>query len=229
LIAASINDSGCVLRGKLDNSDSRVDPMGKKIQYANGKYSPWQIFGAANAYYALSDVLTVSFPEDPEAMARTDIDMSAVMASATNRILALELYLKALLVGSGVPVPMVHNLVTLFNALPDQTREVITLHYDQRSIVENLLDLALSVVVCFQLDAPADNSEIRKTKEETPIDLTLLGLLERNNDGFIDFRYLFQRASASQTNLFEYEYRRLAILCKLLRDTLDQNLIRVAI
>lgn len=203
--------------------------MGKnKIQYASGRYSPWQLLGAANAYYALSEVATARYPESAEAMAETPVNPSGALASATNRILALELYLKALLVGSSVAVPMVHNLVILFNHLPDATKAEIVSHYEQRRRAVDWADRSISVILCFQLDVPVDSTAIEKSVEGAPIDPTLIGLLERNNNGFIDSRYLFQRASASEANSFQYEYRHLAILCNLLRGALEENLIRDA-
>lgn len=204
--------------------------MGKKnIQYASGRYSPWQLLNAANAYYALSEVATAAYPDSAKALAATPVDPGEALASATNRILALELYLKALLVGSSVPVPMVHNLVILFSHLPEATKVEIVSHYEQRCQAVDWTERSVSYILCFQLDVPVDSTAIGETVEATPIDLTLVGLLERNNDGFIDSRYLFQRASANEANSFEYEFQHLAILCKLLRQALEDNLIRVPV
>lgn len=71
--------------------------MTYKIQYARGLYSPFQLLTASNAYFALSEVATAAYPVDQETMSRTDIDSDEALASATNRILAIELYFKALL------------------------------------------------------------------------------------------------------------------------------------
>jgi len=122
---------------------------------------------------------------------------------------------------------MVHNLVILFNHLPDATKAEIASHYEQRCRAINWTDRSVSIVLCFQLDVSVDSTAIEKSMVGTPIDPTLIGLLERNNDGFIDSRYLFQRASATEANSFEYEFQHLAILCMLLREALDNNLIKV--
>lgn len=80
-----------------------------KIKYTDGGlYSPYQVLSAANAYYALSAALTDSLTDTSKEGRRLDIDMDAIAASATNRLLALELYFKALLVGLPVPVAWDH-------------------------------------------------------------------------------------------------------------------------
>lgn len=107
--------------------------MAKDTPLAKGLYSPWQILGAASAYYKLSKVFTDTLPDDSVELSQIIFDASSLTASATNRILARELYLKALLVGSSVAVAMVHNLVTLFDALPEDTRRAITTEYDRRA------------------------------------------------------------------------------------------------
>ena len=85
-----------------------------ETKYSNGEYSVWQILDIANAYYVLSQQFTNSLPKK---MAEVEIsvrEMGPPVASAMNRIFALELYLKALLVAAKDPFPLVHDLVTLF-------------------------------------------------------------------------------------------------------------------
>lgn len=192
--------------------------MGKKREPFDGsKYSPWSVLEAANAYYALSKVFTANIQkygiEHP--------NMHESVASATNRILALELYMKAFLVGACMPVPMEHNLVTLFNALPERLREYCNRLYDEGDKA-NPRQMRIRVESAFQLTEVPGELEITHTRIE--FDPSLTALLERNKLGFVDSRYLFQSARRDQVGLYDYEYPRLALICSILCEVLERDL-----
>jgi len=58
-------------------------------------------------------------------------ELGNVVACAANLGFAIELYLKALLTQLELPVPQTHNLRVLFDALPQQVRELIETTYDE--------------------------------------------------------------------------------------------------
>lgn len=198
--------------------------MGKNnIWYAKGLYSPFQLLEAANAHFALSEVYTSTFPDDQEAMSKTAIDMAQSLASATNRILAVELYFKSLLVALPVEVPRVHDLVVLFEHLPPEVCSTITQLYNQytRQISS---DHAQAVRITFRLKASVDVGQMKSETARADVNLSLPTLLELNREGFVDSRYLFERAVTDESRHYIYHYRRLAILCRVLREILEVSL-----
>ena len=108
------------------------DEIGKnKARVFDGsKYNMWQVADMANCYYELSKTFTSNIPTTPANIAKQHFLGGA---SATNRILALELYFKALLVGQQGSVPMDHDLMALFNALPAFFRREIERMFDKRA------------------------------------------------------------------------------------------------
>ncbi|MFS2022539.1 hypothetical protein [Massilia sp. CT11-137] len=192
--------------------------MGKKREPFDGsKYSPWSVLDAANAYYELSAVFTSK-------MQRQGIqnpDMYESVASATNRILALELYMKAFMVGACMPVPMEHNLVTLFNALPERLREHCIRLYDEGDRA-NPGQMRIRIESAFQLTEV--HGELEPSHVRVEFDPELDTLLERNKHGFVDSRYLFQSARYDQVGLYDYEYPRLALICSILCEVLERDL-----
>lgn len=88
-------------------------------------FSPWAAIDAADGFYRLSSQFTDALPEDLAAAANAAQDLGALTASATNLILAVELYLKAVLIGAELPVPWTHDLVELFKSLPENWRTAI--------------------------------------------------------------------------------------------------------
>lgn len=198
----------------------------KKVKMIDGsKYSAWQVLTAANAYYELSNVFTKSLPEPLEGVIYAMLNMDAGVASATNRILALELYIKALFIGANLSFPAVHDLKELFDALPDDVRVemercfVARCEDQEHPVGESHLEFR------FQLCADLASAKLGPKKASPKPELTLDGLLHRNRSGFIASRYLFESASHDETNTFEYEHTRLAILCRVLCETLELNLL----
>lgn len=89
----------------------------KKKSPEGATYSSWQVLNSANSYYALSTGFTLSLPRSLRDVEKSFTGMEGATASATNRILALELYIKAYLVGAEVSVPFEHDLKLLFDLL----------------------------------------------------------------------------------------------------------------
>jgi hypothetical protein len=199
--------------------------MNRKVKHSDGSlYSPWQVLGAANSYYALSCIVTDTI-QDEESIAANPPDSDAIAASATNRILALELYLKALLVGYNLPVPWHHDLLLLYESVPQVAQHAIRLQFDEKNDIEYVDGKPIELLVCFQLAKSLSEKDWRKRAyASSPKDTSLVGVLERNKDGFALSRYLFQQAKFDQETVFWYEHWRLSIVCSAICELLENAL-----
>jgi HEPN domain-containing protein len=197
----------------------------KNVQTLDGSiFSVWQMVESANAFYELSTLFTSKIPAsihdlDPIAQ-RTDL----AAASATNRILALELYLKAFLVASKTPVPKDHDLVVLFNALPENFRKTIKSEFDERNKrVEAESGRPAGLELIFTSTPDLDPAELEKAESRVRTDSSLSGLLVRNRTSFVVSRYIFEVPKPNQTILFNYEHLRLALLCSIVCELLEYS------
>ncbi|MCW2858244.1 MAG: hypothetical protein JWR52_3859, partial [Marmoricola sp.] len=154
----------------------------------------------------------------------SSVSMQGAVASATNRLLAVELYLKAFLVGAGVSVPFEHDLKLLFDLLSKENRETIKFHFDDRSKPHTAEGVAWSVTMLFQLGSDFDVRPFRQKPDTARIDPSLSALLVRNRHGFVVSRYLFQEAKFDKVSTYNYEHRALAILCGILCEGLESSL-----
>jgi len=199
--------------------------MGKNKSGLDGsKYSSWFVLDTANSYYMLSNVITSTLPETMVDVNRSALSMSAIAASATNRIFALELYLKALLIGGNQFFPKDHDLKILFDSLKKETRQIIKEHFDQRCKVNTGAEISWELSIFFRLGGDFDERPALRAKESIPTDPSLSAMLVRNRHGFAVSRYLFEQANHNETSSFDYEYRRLAILCSILCEALENSL-----
>lgn len=187
-------------------------------------YSPWQILASANAYYALSRVFTAKVPKSIDEAGAQGPDMDESIASATNRILALELYLKALLSGASVEFPADHDLPRLYQALPEYVRTEVETNFNLRKSPADDPRVVAQTIHWFQLTQVPGQS-IEDCVMPAPFDNTLSGLLERNRKAFVESRYLFDRAKYDAPTVFVYEHLRLAILCSVLCNLLEESLL----
>lgn len=195
--------------------------MGKPL-LDGASFSPWQVLTSANAYYALSLVFTSKLPfhiGDPI----PDVSMEEAIASATNRVLSLELYLKALLIGANVHFPADHDLPTLYQRLPEYIQVEVEKDFNRKRVIADDPNVLAQGIHWFQLTQKT-GKPIGKLAKPKPIDNTLDGLLERNRRAFIESRYLFDKAKFDESSVFVYEHLRLAILCNVLCSLLEESL-----
>lgn len=189
--------------------------------FDGSKYNVWQVIDLANSYYELSTTFTANLPSTVEGlMAQRFLGV----ASATNRVLAIELYLKAVLVGQAVPVPMTHDLVVLFNSLPDFIRQDIERMFNAR-MQATPRQPYWELQYFFGIGDMPESEARKQAEQEVPRSCnTLAGLLERNKEGFVDSRYLFQYAERDKVSVFKYEHHTLAILCSILCEGLESSM-----
>lgn len=187
--------------------------------------SVWQIVESANAYYELSNVFIAKLPKsihEPKVFSPVN---GMASASATNRVLALELYLKALLIVTGTLVPKDHNLTLLFDTLPEVLRKTIKTNYNtrNRTLASAELGRPWEIFVAFTSEPELDHEAFDKLRKRVRTDSSLSGLLVRNRKGFVVSRYLFQEFKKGEPSSYQYEHRRLGIICGVLCELLEQS------
>jgi hypothetical protein len=190
----------------------------KPKTFDGSKYSVWPVVDLANSYYELSAAFTLNLPETLDGLTEQRF---LGIASLTNRILALELYFKALLVGQRGPVPQDHDLVVLFDALPEFIRRDIERMFNER-VQASPKDQPWALGYFFGLGSMPDSAAREKAERQAAqSDFSLASLLERSRKLFVSSRYLFEYAHRDKVSFFNYEHRRLAILCDVLCEGLE--------
>jgi hypothetical protein len=193
----------------------------KNVRHSDGAlYSPRQVLDAAHAYYALSAVLTDRLPDDLDEVNKMPVQLDVLAASATNRILALELYFKALLVAEGRPIPWDHDLIVLFEANSQAVRDSLEVCFEEKC-ADISPSTALALVGAFQLGNEIQDEAVSQAYAKRPAGKSLVAMLERNRRGFAISRYLFENAVHNKPSLFVYEYRHLGIVCDLMRSMME--------
>jgi hypothetical protein len=193
-----------------------------KETFDGSSYSVWQIVAAANSYYELSTIFTSQIPKAGESPPGRD-DLG--VASATNRILALELYMKAALIKVNIPVPKDHDLKELFDAMPEQMRTNVETIYNKEMTDRVSQGGLASFSIYFQLGSELTLEKLKQKKNKpVRIDESISALLVRNRKGFVMSRYLFQEAKLERHTHFLYEYVGLAVLCKILCEGLESRM-----
>ena len=147
-------------------------------------------------------------------------EMGDVVACATNLAFAVELYLKGLLTQMDLPVPAVHDLRVLYNAMPQPVRALIESNYDTALPDEvRRLDGHVSFT-----SATGPLEEPRW--DDYKVSLALPDLLERSKDLFQSWRYVFEfsQPEGSSYEFRQFEYGLLRCAAEVLRVELTVRL-----
>lgn len=121
--------------------------------------------------------------------------------SATNYGLALELYLKSLLIMEGATEIKGHHLDTLFEKLSDDTKQEITKAYQNAGGLERKETFYIRGRLTGTVGNEAVTTPARGTK--------LNQLLKNNKDIFVIFRYMFEKARTQNWEYFFFEHENL--------------------
>ncbi len=130
-------------------------------------------------------------------------ELGQLVACATNLAFAIELYLKALLTLSDLPVPQTHDLRALYDAIPQPVRAVVEDVYDTKAPeqVRQLHGHASFTLAKGPLEKPVWD-------DHTRVRAALPDLLARSKDLFQSWRYVFEFSphedSPYQFHQFEY-------------------------
>jgi len=136
--------------------------------------------------------------------------------SATNYGLALELYLKSLLIMEGSTEIKGHHLDSLFEKLSDETKQEIINAYQNVGGLERKEVFYIRGRLTGSNVDEAANTPARGTK--------LNQLLENNKDIFVIFRYMFEKARTQNWEYFFFEYENLDVAISALSSVADQIL-----
>lgn len=130
-------------------------------------------------------------------------DLGGLVACAVNLGFAVELYLKALLTQLDLPVPQVHDLRTLYDAIPQPVRALIEDVYDTAwpDQVRRLGGRASITLAKGPLEKPLWD-------DYTKVPLALPDLLTRSRDLFESWRYVFEfsHPENSPYEFHQFEY-----------------------
>lgn len=130
-------------------------------------------------------------------------ELGDLVACATNLGFAMELYLKALLTQLDLPMPQVHDLRALYDAIPQPVRAIIEDVYDTAlpNQVRKLYGRVRFTIAKGPIEEPPRD-------DYTKVSLALPDVLARSRDLFQSWRYIFEftqpEDSPYQFHRFEY-------------------------
>ena len=164
---------------------------------------------SADAFRKLSDYFLEVIGRDSMCSEHATRDFGGCIASVTNLSLALELYLKALYLLSGLQVPTTHDLWSLFEGLPQSVKSTIIACYKRLPEAPagiKVLEIQLSVGP-FKGDPPFPDSNL---------DYSLENVLKRSKDAFQTWRYLYERGKREHVLNIAYEFYYLGTIATVL-------------
>jgi hypothetical protein len=131
------------------------------------------------------------------------------VSAATDLSLSIEIYLKAALLGSGIPAPHTHELGKLYEALPANARHSFESNYDAL----NQYDKPLTAAVEVWVNCPPPTDSKKRPKE----DMTVLAILTRNADAFKVWRYLFAQPETIPNAPLTFDFLRMMLVGQAVR------------
>ena len=173
-------------------------------------------FETANACFGLAGSVFSRVPDDLcEAAKFTYDNLGELFAAATNLALAIELYLKSLAIATGSPVLRNHNLLELFDALPQVIRESIELRFRVRMdcLEKQGGSLALHLAIT-SVPVPPPIESVPVPDAES---LNVRGVLAAEKDAFKTWRYMYESGPEFPAH-FSLEYGRLGVIANTLQD-----------
>ena len=176
-----------------------------KRSAANKVYISQAALVCAEAFQKLAEKLIPRIWTVKEGITQAMPDeMGDVVACATNLAFALELYLKALLTQLDLPVPQVHDLRSLYDAIPQPVRTLIESVYDAAR-PDDMRRMGGRVSFTYS-KGPLE--EAPPPWDDYNMSLALPDLLARSKDLFQSWRYVFEfsqpEGSSFQFHQFEY-------------------------
>jgi HEPN domain-containing protein len=132
-------------------------------------------------------------------------EISDVIACATNLTFAIELFLKALLIQLGLPVPISHDLLKLYNKIPKTVRTIIEDVYNTKfpEQLHRLRKHSITLAI-----GPKEKFQEEPQWGDYKASTLLPKLLERSRNLFQSWRYYFEfrQPEDSYYQFHEFEY-----------------------
>jgi hypothetical protein len=142
-------------------------------------------------------------------------NLGELIASATLLPLAIEIYLKALLLKHGKPAPKTHELATLFKNLPNDLQRSSIAKYEALRKVEGAGVATFEIQISSRRHTPKPNW--RDDVSQNPTDYSLAAVLQRSSSAFVSWRYLFASNPQADTHAYSYEFLRLSFAAQCFR------------
>ena len=132
-----------------------------------------------------------------------------LIASATNMSFAIEIYLKAIISHLGTEHKNTHDLLKLFNSLPNKVRSKLESKFNKSPKSH------LGKVGCFHL-----HSNIEPSNKEFDIK----SILSTSKDAFVTWRYLYESTEGEVKDEAVYEFHSLEMFASILKEYLLSEL-----
>ena len=165
---------------------------------------------SADAFKKLSEYFLDAIGRDSMCNERASRDLGGLIASVTNLSLALELYLKALYLLSGLQVPTAHDLWSLFEGLPQSVKSTIIACYKK-------LPKAPAGIKVLQIQVSVGPFKGDPLFPDHKSDYSLENVLKRSKDAFQTWRYLYERGKQERVLNIAYEFQYLGTIATVLR------------
>jgi len=174
---------------------------------------------AANGFFGLAGSFFSQLPQDLNASAALTYKRRGELVSAvTNLALSIELYLKALAIGTGAKVKRTHDLLELFDGLPKKLRESIELRYNVR-----LKDMPPDALAAIEMSItskpiPPTDEEIKRASAQRPSGDDIRSILKAEKDAFRSWRYIHEAGVTGGLAFFRIDFHRLALIANTLQE-----------
>jgi hypothetical protein len=173
---------------------------------------------AGDSFLLYSQFFIESLPADLDIAVAASQDIGGLLASATNLCLAIEIYLKAVLLHNGIGFPHIHNLSKLYDLIPTEVQDRILIAY---KALEKDIDSSKVPKLELELGRSASFPE---NEIAFDVDNSISALLSRNEDAFVTWRYAFSALADKDNTSLIYEFLHLTLIGKAIRGQLSIQL-----
>ena len=166
-----------------------------------------------DAFYQLAQPFIRSIPTDPaEAASYAVSNIGHMSAASVNLAFALEIFLKALIAGTGKSFPSEHSLLNLFDEFRPDVQEQIKVAFDSATNGQRISDVETGGLLVEVSCGPPKQA----TGSAKPFPKGVRALLQRNAKNFIAWRYVFSCETKDGFPL-SFEFGNLNVLAQILR------------
>jgi hypothetical protein len=180
---------------------------------ASNSADPRMACQSADAFFKYAGQFFSRLPKDLNASAAFAYERRGeLVAAVTNLSLAVELYLKALAMMAGQKVKRTHDLLDLFEMLPEQTRLSIEDKY-----AAALRDIPAGAASAFEFSItttpfPPTPGEIAKAAEQRPSGDDIRSILRAEKDAFRTWRYIHESDLSQGFAIIRVDFHKVALI-----------------
>ena len=166
-----------------------------------------------DAFFKLAQPFISSVPSGfDDAQQHASENLGDMSAAAVNLALAIEIYLKALIAGSGKSYPNEHTLAVLYDELPSELKERVQVAYEKATVHQGADDLETAALLVEVVRQGSNRPPVL----QKPFPRGFKALLQRNARNFVAWRYLFSSETKVNQPL-SFEFRNMVIGARILR------------